>query len=234
MIDVESQSLAPAKVYVWSRVLAAAALWTSIIPAAWSSVRNGWDLALVWWLPTVVAAIPLCVPGRKPFRVAALTAAVLLSVLSVPGLLFGWFLHLPAALILVAAAQADPLQRTPRLSRLAIAVGLTVAMVTTAGWAVEIYRMALAPPDTFTVHTSSRFDPMEPPFRRIIEADGSGIGSGADHVSFTGSDDGTGPVLAVGFPKDLSGAEQDRLRQHLLELPEVTDVRLCPRLQPWC
>ncbi|MFI6331699.1 hypothetical protein ACIBBG_25750 [Micromonospora chersina] len=233
MIDAESQSPAAAKVYVWSRVLAAVALWTSIIPAAWSSVDVGW--ALVWWFPTAIAAIPLCVPGRKPFRVAALTIALLLAVLSLfPGLFLGWFLHLPAALILVAAAQADPLQRTPRLSRVAVAVGVTVAMVTTAVWAVGIYRMALAPADTFTVHTSSRFNVMEQPYRRIIEGDGSGIGFGAEDVSFTHRGDGAGPILSVGFRTDLSGEEQDRLRQHLLELPEVTDVRLCPRLQPLC
>ncbi|WP_167544506.1 hypothetical protein [Micromonospora chersina] len=231
---MESQRPAAAKVYVRTRALAAVALWTSIIPAAWSSVEVGWDGALIWWPPTAVAAIPLCVPGRKPFRVAALTSALLLAVLSLPGLFFGWYLHLPAALILVAAAQADPLQRTPRLSRVAVAVGVTVAMVTTAAWAVEIYRMALAPADALTVHTSSRFDVTEQPYRRIIEGDGSGIGFGADSVSFTGTDDGTGPILWVSFRKGLSGEEQDRLRQHLLELPEVTAVRLCPRLQPLC
>ncbi|MER7470332.1 hypothetical protein [Micromonospora sp. NPDC000018] len=120
--------------------------------------------------------------------------------------ILGWFLHLPAALILFVAALADP-QRRPRLSRVAVAVGATLSMVATVGWAAGIYHMALAPPDTFTVHTSLEFKVMEPSFRSIIEGDGSGIGFGADNVSYTGSGDGTGPILYVSFRTDLSSEE---------------------------
>jgi hypothetical protein len=231
MTHVDPQDLEAQKVHAWARALACGALLTSTLAAVWSTVANGPYLAFVWWAPVVIVAMPLLTASRRTFERLCLISAALLVVLAIVGCYFALFIHLPAAFILLAAALADP--RGDRSYRIAVAIGVTLTLAATAGWAGGIYRRTLSPPDMFIVHTSSKFDVTKPPFNSIIDYDGSGIGYGAESVSYTGSDD-SGPILHVRFRTDLSADETDRLRGRLRELPEVTDVQLCNRLRRDC
>jgi hypothetical protein len=195
------------------------------LAATWSTLAHDPYLAFVWWAPVAIVAMPLVTAARRTFVRLCLTSAALLVVLAVVGLYFALFIHLPAAFILVAAAVSG-LGRDGSY-RMAVAIGLTLTLAATVGWAGGIYRRTLAPPNTFVVHTSTRFDVRRPPYDSIVDHDGTGIGFGAESVSYSPSDEDGGPILYVDFRRGLPEHERDRLRQRLLELPEVIHVRLC-------
>lgn len=91
---------------------------------------NGPAWWLAWWLPVLIAAMPLLAVHRRPFRNACWASAVLILVLAVPGFWFLSFVHLPTALILLAAAAADP-RRAPKRACVAVVMGGLVAAVAT-------------------------------------------------------------------------------------------------------
>ncbi|HEU4945794.1 MAG TPA: hypothetical protein VFT31_01440 [Kribbella sp.] len=122
------QKLTAERVHLWPRALAGMALVTSILSASYLTAVQGngpaWWLA--WWLPVLLVAYPLIFLHRKRFRFACLLSAGLTLVLAV---VFFWllaFVHLPAALTLVAAAAADP-RWAPNRACVAVVVGELVA-----------------------------------------------------------------------------------------------------------
>ncbi|MEH0982043.1 hypothetical protein [Micromonospora sp. CPCC 205556] len=122
--------------HVWPRALAGAGLLPSIMAAAHLTLTR-FDGPVWWvvvWLPVLLAAFPLAVVHPEPFWVACLASAVLLIVLAVPGFWFGYYLHLPAALVLFTAAAADP-RRAPWRARVAVAIGGLLAATATALYA---------------------------------------------------------------------------------------------------
>ncbi|SCG54710.1 hypothetical protein GA0070613_2455 [Micromonospora inositola] len=225
----------PKRAYVYPRMLAGAALLVSILAALWLTLTNTTFpvFLLAFWLPVVIAAIPVMTVHGKPFRFVCRICAALLLALAVVGEFFGLSLHLPAALILVIAGAVDP-GRVPGRARVAAIAGGLVSVMAVVGFAAATYRSVLSPPDAFIVHTTSKFIDWEEPYRSIVEGDGSGIGYGARGVSVGGGRPGEGPTLHVHFRKDLSTEERERLRRHLLELPEIRDVRLCNRRSQEC
>jgi hypothetical protein len=131
-MSIVSESRQDRAVHVWPRALVWAGLLSSTLVASYLTVVQGngplWWVA--WWLPVLLAAIPLGVAHREPFRVACLVSAVLIIVLAVLGFWLEMFVHLPTALILLAASAADP-RRAPRRALVAVVIGGSVAALAT-------------------------------------------------------------------------------------------------------
>ncbi|MFC0033550.1 hypothetical protein ACFFMM_28905 [Micromonospora chaiyaphumensis] len=91
---------------------------------------NGPVWWVLWWLPVLIAAYPFIFVDRRQFFWACLESAVLILVLAVLGFWFLLFLHLPAALVLLAAMAADPRQ-APERARVAVVIGGLLAATAT-------------------------------------------------------------------------------------------------------
>jgi hypothetical protein len=87
-------------------------------------------------IPTFVSGIPVFAAPRNFGRVA-LTVALVLAALGVLGLLLGFFVYLPAAIVLLLAWFSDPAAR-PRIAIVLATVGYAIAIAMTATWVVAL------------------------------------------------------------------------------------------------
>ncbi|MFG1651769.1 hypothetical protein ACGFIE_17770 [Micromonospora sp. NPDC049275] len=127
-------TLAPAAAPTLARLLTCGALLTSALAAAWLTSEYPW-MWFIAWFPSVLVAIPLGIKQARAFRVTCWVVVGLLLVLAVLGLLFGLFVHLPAAVILALATAVDP-QKAPRRTKAAARLGPLVAAVASVAWAL--------------------------------------------------------------------------------------------------
>ncbi|WP_433318364.1 hypothetical protein ACQP0U_11970 [Micromonospora sp. CA-269861] len=169
----------------------------------------------------MITAIPLFTVRRKPFEYACLAAGVLVLCLAVVGAFL--VMLFPAALIFLAAV-ADP-RRAPRRARASVLVGVLLAIVAGVALSGGIYTALTSPPVGFIVHTSSDITVTAPTFERVVQRARTGYGvEGGVRVNAAGDDEG--PTITIQFRSNLPADGQERLRQHLAEVPGVTKV--CP------
>ena len=119
----------------WRRGLAAGGLLISILATAWL-VKGGPGGGL-GAVPTFIAGFPVFASSRS-FGRAALASALVLTVLGVLGLLLGFFVYLPAAIVLLLAWLSDPAAR-PRIAAVLAAVDYALAIAMTVTWVVALH-----------------------------------------------------------------------------------------------
>jgi hypothetical protein len=118
----------------WRRGLALAALIISILATVWAIA--GGPGGSIGAIPTFLAAIPVYVAARS-FGRAALTVALVITVLGVLGVLLGMFIYLPAAILLFLAWLSDPRPR-PRIAAVLAGLGYAMLIAMTVIWSVAL------------------------------------------------------------------------------------------------
>jgi hypothetical protein len=118
----------------WRRGLALAALVISILATVWAI--EGGPGGGIGAIPTFLAAIPVfaTAPG---FGRAALTIALVITVLGVLGVLLGMFIYLPAAIMLFLAWLSDPRPR-PRIAAALAGLAYAIVIAMTVIWSVAL------------------------------------------------------------------------------------------------
>jgi len=123
------------RVQWWRRGLAAAALLISILATAW--LIKGGPGGGLGVIPAFISGFPVFASSRS-FGRAALATALVLTVLGVLGLLLGFFVYLPAAIVLLLAWLSDPAAR-PRIAAVVAAVDYALAIAMTVTWVVALH-----------------------------------------------------------------------------------------------
>lgn len=209
----------------------------STVTAASHLIHDEWSghsivpYAVVGCVLTTISLLPMLARRAHTVRVLCWVVATLLVLLAVLEYFLGFYHFLPTALILFLAPWADS-QRFAN-SSLACAASMLVLVTCSAWWASHAAYDLFAAPDAFVVSTEPAFVD-RPDLLALVDGDGSGIGFGADSVTTLGEGTSKGPTLYVGFSHSLSTAGQARLRQRLLSLGEVAEVRLCDRWAGEC
>jgi hypothetical protein len=119
----------------WRRGLAAAGLLISLLATAW--LIKGGPGGGLGAVPCFVAGIPVFA-GPRSFGRVALAVALVLTVLGVLGSLVGFFVYLPAAIVLLLAWLSDPAAR-PRVATVLAAVDYAIAIAMTVTWVVALH-----------------------------------------------------------------------------------------------
>jgi hypothetical protein len=188
------------------------AIGNAVIASTFLSVR--WNAALlVVALPlTLATAFPLRFRDAHRFRASCWAIAAGLVALQLPLVFFGVGVFLPGALLLVLAPMAW-VGRVPVAGKAVTVVLLAVLVV--SGWTYATYGQFVQERDTYVVHVT------EMPDKTILMGDGSGIGYGADNVSYSSD------RIWVGFPHQLSKTDREALERRLLELMPGAEVVRC-------
>lgn len=182
------------------------------------------QVLLVGVAPLPLTAIPFAF-SRDParFRQAIIWTAATLTGGSLIFAYFGWFLYLPAALLLLLAILVTPATR-----RWVTAAGVVVCLATTGGFTAAIYQSLLVPPNAYKVYvgpdlTFEQTMRIAEQIRQIPEVETVPDGAGSN---------GDGTWITVGFDVGLftiDRAKMARLERRLRELPDVTRVEVHPR-----
>jgi hypothetical protein len=180
------------------------------------------EVLLVGIAPLPITALPLAL-SRDPvrFRQASLRAAAALAGASLIFASFGWFLYLPAALLLLLAALI--IQAT---SRRIVALGVLVCLATTGALTAAIHQSFLRPPNAYEVHLRPGLTFWE----ALRVAEQARQLPDVEHAPNGTTEYGGVTRVRVFFEVGLLTADKAkmaRLERQLRELPDVTRLELC-------
>ncbi|MEU2630764.1 hypothetical protein [Kitasatospora sp. NPDC007106] len=176
---------------------------------------------------TLLTLLPQLAARAHDFRRACWLFAGLLLAASVVGVLLGWFLLAPAALVLLAAGARSDL----RPECLSTVLGGAVAFLALAGFGTMVFEQVAAPhfrePTAFTATVDGA-----PPPVVARERDGAltgipTLGHGATAVFFHDEGGRREGRMTVQFSPDTPRAELDILRERIGALPGIHDVKPC-------
>lgn len=211
-----------------ARVLAVLAVVCAAPALAWVVVVGGSFIDGPLVLGSLATAVPLFTRDAATFRTACLATGWAVLVLSALGFLFGLFALTPAGIVLLTAGSRSH----PGPRRLPLLVGglVSATALGLAGWVIGQSWVApyFREPDAYlaTVREGSPLLGLGPRPAEI-RGDGSGLGHGATDVSLAETGGVPGGRLIVVFDPRTPAADLAVLRQRIVGLPGVGDVRLC-------
>lgn len=198
---------------------AVAAVVVAVVPAA---IGLSTYLAGLFLVTATAVAVPLLLREHpKAFARACLALGAGLLAWALIGAVIGMFLFIPAALLLLVAAFADAGNRPGAWS--AVATPIAAAAAVALFW-LQPPDPENEPPPTFhaTLDSTSRFHDRDFNQRKERLRD-----FGATRIEVAEHHSGQ-LVLTVGMPDSFAeGQGQDGLKEQILRLPGVVDVRLC-------